>query len=430
MQHVDNIINIFKKLFDSFTYINKSQYNDYVEKLNNQEYCLVQFCINGNILCVHKTQEIQYRQAIKQIYSKIDKKTINKIYEKMFLDKLHSFVSEHYVQKKTLNENEIKDFYAFFANIKESHFKVLSVLHGFELPQDINNIEVGNFIICNYKYINEEYLNKHPQYKFNSDFISPNSRGLIDYFYVIHKDILAYDNNTAVEIFQEKLEILINYLLYCISIKSKKNSKISYTKDFSNKKIFVITPDLIQSTFSCNDIINPLYIVTPDLFKVKYKNILLNNLKIINNLEADTLCEIEKKINMAINWIGKSLRNDDITQSFLFLAMAMECLLTFSEGFISPSITYQLAETCAFLCADTLEERIQIEKTVKDLYRKRSAIVHTGGANIELQDYYNFISILKIAIGKLLELIESSNIKKSDDLCKYIKQCKYNQSFN
>ncbi len=425
MKHSNNLINIFKNLLDSYTYIDKSQYNDYIAKLNNREYCFVQFCINGNVLCVHKTQEIQYRQAIKQIFSKIDKKTINKIYEKMFLDKLHEFVSKYYVEEKTLNENDIKDFYAFFANIKESHFKVLSVLHGFELPQDINSIEVGNFIICNYKYINGEYLNKHPQYKFNSDFIAPSSRGLIDYFYVIHKDIHAYDNNKAVEIFQEKIENLINFLFYCISIKSKDNSKISYTKDFSNKKIFVITPDLIQSTFSRNDITNPLYIVTPDLFEVKYKNILLNNLKIINNLETDNLCEIEQKINRAVNWIGQSLRNDDLTQSFLFLAMAMECLLTYNEGFISPSITYQLAETCAFLCADTLEERIQIEKTIKDLYRKRSAIVHSGGTDISLQDYYSFIPILKITIGKLLELVENFNIKKPDDLCQYIKKCKY-----
>ena len=225
--------------------------------------------------------------------------------------------------------------------------------------------------------------------------------------------------------FQEKIENLINFLFYCISIKSKDNSKISYTKDFSNKKIFVITPDLIQSTFSRNDITNPLYIVTPDLFEVKYKNILLNNLKIINNLETDNLCEIEQKINRAVNWIGQSLRNDDLTQSFLFLAMAMECLLTYNEGFISPSITYQLAETCAFLCADTLEERIQIEKTIKDLYRKRSAIVHSGGTDISLQDYYSFIPILKITIGKLLELVENFNIKKPDDLCQYIKKCKY-----
>ena len=421
-----NLINIFKSLLDSFTYIDQSQYNEYVAKLNNREYCFVQFCINGNILCVHKSKEVQYRQSVKEIFLNLNKKTIDKIYEKLFFDRLHRFVSEYYVQEKKLNKDDIKEFYDYFSKLEENHFEVLSVLHGFELPQNINNIAIGNFIICNFQYINEDYLNRHPQYKFLSDSIAPDSRGLIDYFYVIHKNIIAYDNNKAIEIFQDKVEILINYLLYCISFKSKDNSKISYTKDFSDKKIFVITPDLIHSNFSRNDITNPIYTITPDLFEIKYKNILLNNLKIINNLESDSLCEIEQKINGAINWIGQSLRNNDLAQSFLFLAMAMECLLTYNEGFISPSITYQLAETCAFLCADTSEERIQIEKTVKDLYRKRSAIVHTGCTNIELQDYYNFISILKITIGKLLELIESSNIKKSNDLCKYIKQCKYN----
>jgi hypothetical protein len=64
------------------------------------------------------------------------------------------------------------------------------------------------------------------------------------------------------------------------------------------------------------------------------------------------------------------------------LAIALESLLIGQEGkgpyATTGSINQRIGERVAFLLGDDFESRVYLEKTAKELYGLRSAIVHSG----------------------------------------------------
>ena len=85
---------------------------------------------------------------------------------------------------------------------------------------------------------------------------------------------------------------------------------------------------------------------------------------------------IKKRILLAIQLIGNGLNQEDTRLAFLQFATAIEAMLQNDKGFITKSITAHIAEYGAFILSDKKDERIKLEKRIKEIYGVRSGIAH------------------------------------------------------
>ncbi|MBO6084795.1 MAG: hypothetical protein J6P19_00120, partial [Acetobacter sp.] len=137
--------------------------------------------------------------------------------------------------------------------------------------------------------------------------------------------------------------------------------------------------------------------------------------------------KIESKLYKSIIWLGESLSNQNINNSFLQIAIALECLLSYQEQgyFIQPSMTYSLAETAAFLYSTDLDTRKDIFKKIKEYYAKRSSIVHSGQSKVTLQECDGFFHIVKTCLYNIIALIQQKNFSEIKEIYDYIENEKF-----
>lgn len=133
-------------------------------------------------------------------------------------------------------------------------------------------------------------------------------------------------------------------------------------------------------------------------------------------IAKENLNNLQKRIVVSIEWIGKAMWERDKTKSFIQIMIAFESLLKYDEkGIISPSIANQISEWGAYIHSDKYDERIKIFQKIKDIYYIRSKIVHSGSSDVTHDNLFNALSILKNIIIKLsteyrfIESMESLN---------------------
>lgn len=90
--------------------------------------------------------------------------------------------------------------------------------------------------------------------------------------------------------------------------------------------------------------------------------------------------------------------------AFLLFAIALESVILGKQA--KTEITYQLSARVAHLLAQTLDQRRSLVKQVNDLYRLRSAIVHSGKNDVSETDAY---SIRSVCLRSLQTLATSPN---------------------
>jgi len=98
--------------------------------------------------------------------------------------------------------------------------------------------------------------------------------------------------------------------------------------------------------------------------------------------------KLEKRILQSIEWIGKAVYEKDKTKALILFLISIESLLKndSQSSIINPSILNQIGDSTAFILSDNLEGRIAISKYFKELYSKRSAIVHGGNTSVTIED--------------------------------------------
>lgn len=103
-------------------------------------------------------------------------------------------------------------------------------------------------------------------------------------------------------------------------------------------------------------------------------------------------------------WIGKGLRDADPVKRLVQTMFALDSLFQINQGeLITPSIAAQMSESVAFILGTDLPSRIDIEKKVKDLWGKRSAVVHQGVTSISgHEDFLAAYLIARRVIARLL----------------------------
>lgn len=307
---------------------------------------------------------------------------------------------------------------------KDYGYKVISHIYGITLRDGLDHLTLGSFTICDTNYLFEHYSDSLKT--FSKKIQTPKGQvAQIDHYYIIQENIVDITYTDVQKQFENNVVDFITTILYCIPNKQQDNNKISITKEESKNEIYMKSNSRECESYTTMDLMEPLYILDNKIFK--YPG---NNIKVFEYLDNEPSTQIEKKIKLAVSWIGQSLRNNHQIESFLGVFVALETLLSYRDGFITPSITDQLAEWTAFLTEDTLEGRKEKYKRVKELYVKRSKIAHSGEAKISNQDYYDLVNISKAVIEKLFELIENNKITNLKGLRNYIEELKFKAGTN
>ena len=135
---------------------------------------------------------------------------------------------------------------------------------------------------------------------------------------------------------------------------------------------------------------------------------------------------MEKRILLSVTFCSRATFDREDAVGFLEAMMAIEALLQAnSEGLVTPSITYQITEYCAFLLHTKLEGRKNLDKTIRNMYAIRSKISHGKQDTIEKSDYEQLWYIATNLIIFFLANDTLKKMKKFSELQDYIKELKY-----
>lgn len=113
-------------------------------------------------------------------------------------------------------------------------------------------------------------------------------------------------------------------------------------------------------------------------------------------LKIENLNEFQKKVIDTVNIYSKNALRIDLSDKLIYIFSAIEGVLLKNE---TEPIQQNLSERIAFLIGKTVEERKQIIKNIKDVYKIRSKIVHHGIQTItdyELLDEFSKTAFLTI----------------------------------
>jgi hypothetical protein len=96
------------------------------------------------------------------------------------------------------------------------------------------------------------------------------------------------------------------------------------------------------------------------------------------------MCNFEQRIFASLDWLGKSFAEPDPARSILESVLALESLIQQKDTgvLILPGIVHQLSEAAAFILGNDVDSRRSIRDAVKEIYKVRSAIVHSGSTKV------------------------------------------------
>ena len=102
----------------------------------------------------------------------------------------------------------------------------------------------------------------------------------------------------------------------------------------------------------------------------------------------------------SIQWAGRASVEPKREQAFLLFAIALETLILPESD--SQELTYRLRVRVAHLLGKDRSRRAELSSTIRDLYKIRSKIVHSGSYQVTDETLGQLRSIVKRAILRVL----------------------------
>ena len=306
-------------------------------------------------------------------------------------------------------------------NRESRKYTFISHLYGPSLRKGQSSLKLGDYIVCDREYLNQNFAKQVGAFsnKFNAE---KNVIALIDNYFLIRSDLDASSDEDAQELFLLEANDFVNAILYSLPIRMPENQNISVTSQRLDTELAYFVGSESHERHTSLDMINPVYILDHEMLEFEG-----NSEKVFSYLTKAPTTDIEKRIKSAVSWIGQGLRNPILKEGFLELSLALETLLVFDQdGFITKSITAQVSEDIAFLVEDSLEGRKRVARTIKELYGKRSAIVHPRREKtIEETDFNQLLEYLKKIVHALFQLLNKKRIASMKSLREYLDDRKF-----
>lgn len=386
--------------------------------LDKKDSSVHMFVIGDNAISfVNKNKEIYFKAASKAFYedANISSTYTFKKYQDLLIEYFKKFILE---KKKILKEDALR----FCNSIKEEPLKNYSVfrdIHGIVMNNNNEPLVLGRYKIYNFQYHKELIEAK---VKLNSEFVWLNDNPV----YLIECCVKARHFEKANEIADEQFEKFELILRYIIGIPTTRfEVGILNYQGWKNRRAYIISEDGGYSSSHSNS--GPIESIPLDdqhfrseEYGYKYAWSLTN---------GTHLNDFQKRVVLAIEWIGQSIAEHSSQSGFLKAAISLEIIFTYQEkSIITPSILNQISEGAALILRENVADRIELESKVKNLYGIRSAIVHSGNKNINKEDHESMLFIARSVIAKLLTLEKLRDISSIENLNRLLKETKYSGS--
>ena len=367
---------------------------------------------NYNVSFIGLNTVLKYQENLELLYS-FNKEVENTISLKKFEESIISLIRQLRNENKKCDETILQNFFDDLLKIEKNESEILYELFGIEMKNQI--LKLGDFTIYNYPLAKHILFEKYPHLH-------------EDIFFDMRKsDILlgikvnARENNKAVEIADELVETFENVMNYMISDLNHQRSVGVFNYRGWKNTSRIICQNSTMGFHGSNDISLPVQIEDPFFTDVSQGNDKI--WKLITKIDKS---EIEKRLLQSIEWIGKGVYDKDKSKALVQLVFAIEGMLKYDvKSIITPSIVSQLSEWLAFIIQDNLEKRKEVAKYFKQIYRKRSAIIHGGAKTIDLDDIHIALQIAKLMIISFLKTEPFKNIKTMQELNELITEMKF-----
>ncbi|MBR1398680.1 MAG: hypothetical protein IJ564_00685 [Alphaproteobacteria bacterium] len=362
--------------------------------------------------------KIEVATEFKESLLKILNSTNKKFSDHFIIQKMTEFFMNVY--EEGYSETKYNLFLKKLQSFKTKQVNVYLKIYNLDL--DVEKFDMPGFTLYNPVYFKQTY-NSPFMYSSINDTSSVNMDNSIHTGIILKKlQIIQEDPKQIMQVISEKITSFLNLLYICLGNKNA-IQKLDFCFTHNNVEYHLFNDDMVEigSSYSSD---NSTFVKGSTQLKT---NIFFENNKHLFSLFNNISNKLYEKIFRAAMWLGKSLKNENLGDSFLQAAIALECLLTRNEkGYvIQPSITYSLCETLALLVGDTKEKRIDLFKDLRKLYGYRSAIVHSGQTEVTFQDYYNLFDAIKQGIYVILKLAEEQKWNNIEDIYTYVESLKF-----
>ncbi len=327
-----------------------------------------------NILIFKEEAYYKHSEIIDNLYNK-KTEYADTIGKNKFRNQILEYIKEKASERTKFTEEDISLIKDNLLSAKKNKYRVFRDILGVKLND--NEINFGPFMVFywpNYKIQIEE---KYPQ---NNETMWVRST----HSYMIQLFVESRDQEKAIEKAEALFRKFENVLHIMIGNPDNKfYISITDVRITMYDLIYCFNEDTqeISSSQNLKNLRDDITIEDSYFFNE-------SNICLINFVYRNKKNRYQKEIEKAIQWLGQALRERNIEDGFLKALISLEIILQKNKKeMISPSITYQLAETISFILGNTMDERLNIAKEIKGLYSKRSAIVHSGTNSISEKDY-------------------------------------------
>lgn len=364
-------------------------------------------------LAIKKERAFELMEFLQKELSSWQPPITNSFIRKTTMDFLMKAYSENPKERK------VEELLDIFKLLKRK--KVNIYVKVFNLQTDIEKYDGGSFVLFHPDYFIKAYNNRFMYSRLDHGNANQDT---IAHVGLVFKDveILQEDKDYVKAIIQEKIEEFISAMGIALG---NKDSAQTLSTNFNHigTEYHLLNNDMIElsSSFSSDG-----STFTKGSIDLKTDLFFSNHGNIFNILHKRDN-QLKEKVHKSILWLGKSLQTENVGDSFLQVAIALECLLTKqTKGYyINASITYSISEALSFLIGNTKDERLEHFKEIKNLYGLRSAIVHSGKSRISIKEYYEFFHRVRSGIYRILDLMEEHNFKSIEELYDYIDELKF-----
>ncbi|WP_433948133.1 hypothetical protein [Bacillus tropicus] len=387
-----------------------------VERRDNEP--IIRF--NGEVMLTFQGNESvsAFNDAVDFLW-KNDKDIFDTINRKVIRDKLVNLIS-HAADGDTVNLETVKEMVAEIKSIPVERYEVLSPVYGVEYFK-ADPLEIGPYTIYNKDIHRNVLVEKYPYSKQVLTMRLDDENIGSDVVIGVCEN--ARSANRANEKARLKLQRFEDTIRFMIGDHSKR-----YDVGIFNFNSYRTNSEIVLSEKTAVSNIS----IAGTVDKVPLHQFPINDSeyghdKIWGILAKDNPSNLEKRIITAIEWSGKALRDEEPARAFTQYIFGLEALLQFQQRgvMVSPSITYQISEFAAFIISDELKGRLEVEKMVKNLYGKRSAIAHGGSSDVNETELFEAMYLNKMIITSLLTNEALRDIKTIEQLGEWAKTQKY-----
>lgn len=215
--------------------------------------------------------------------------------------------------------------------------------------------------------------------------------------------VTAEGDKEALEIIhKQNIERCLNWIR-CYAIKYSKHLPNIYVGNNSFQSLSMITFDSKNRNLTSDEQLNTSHFFNLSLLK--------QNKKFKKYIQLITMSnELTEKIESAIEWLGRFYNHNDSKCRYLYLMIGLEALFNTDVSNYS-SITAIVSEKSALLFK--ADARAVVFERVRNLYKLRSSIVHTGSPKNATNLKEDFLLVLDI-IEKYMDLVIKEKFTTQD----------------